>query len=221
MGEIVLDVWADVLSPWCYVNKHRLEVAISHSERPSEITVVYHAYQVEPDAPVGSNEPMVAHRARATGRSEDEVRTDAEHVAAAARPDRVLIDVDAQLVANTFDAHRIIALGLALGGPALQGAVLERLYAAAFAEGRAVDDPAVLQRLGAEAGLDERRLASVLASREFAEHVRDDVARAAQLGATGVPYMIANRHLALSDAQPIEVLERYLKAVFEDEPARR
>ena len=116
------------------------------------------------------------------------------------RPDGVHIDVDKQLRANSFDAHRLVALGLAQGGPALQAAVLERFYSAHFSEGKAIDDIETLQRLGAEAGLDGRRVSAVLAGDEFADHVRADEAAATDIGITGVPFFMANRRVALSGA---------------------
>ncbi|HYN28769.1 MAG TPA: DsbA family oxidoreductase [Dermatophilaceae bacterium] len=218
MGEIVLDVWADVVCPWCYMAKRRLEAAISRSERPADVTVTYHAFELDPTTPVGTGESMLAHLARAHGSSAAEAREVAERAAIAARPDRIVMDIDALTRANTFDAHRLVALGLAMGGPALQGAVLERFYAGVFAEGRALDDHAVLQRLGAEAGLDERRVSAVLAGEEYGDHVRTDERDAAELGVTGVPFTVADRRLSVHGAVPVETLVELIAAV--SAPAR-
>jgi predicted DsbA family dithiol-disulfide isomerase len=218
MGEIVLDVWADVVCPWCYMAKRRLEAAVGRSERPADVTVTYHAFELDPGAPVGTGESMVRHLAVAHRMTEERARQVAESAAIAARPDRIVIDVDGLRRANTFDAHRLVALGLAMGGPALQGAVLERLYAGVFAEGRAVDDHAVLQRLAAEAGLDERRVAAVLASEEYADAVRADEQAAAGLGVTAVPFTVADRRLSLQGAQPVETFGDLIAAVASPAP---
>ena len=133
------------------------------------------------------------------------------------RPDGVEINVDSQLRANSFDAHRIVALGLAQGGVALQAAVLERLYSAHFSEGRAIDDIETLQRLGAEAGLDGRRLSAVLAGQEYTDHVRADEEAAVDIGISGVPFFMANRRVGLSGAHPTEVIGQLIEAATSGE----
>lgn len=111
----------------------------------------------------------------------------------------------------SFDALRVVALGLALGGPPLQGAVLERLLHAHFTEHRDVGDVAQLQRLGAEAGLDERRLAAVLAGDDFADEVRRDEEEARAIGVETVPYVVVNGTHSVHGAQPLEVLKELLE----------
>ena len=145
----------------------------------------------------------------------------AERAALVGRPDGIDMDIDSQVAANSFDAHRIIALGLAQGGHALQGAVIERLFSAHFAEGKAIDDIETLQRIGAEAGLDGRRLAAVLASDDFADQVREDEKAATELGISAVPCFVANRTVALSGAHTVEVMGKLLTAALdgEHEPA--
>jgi predicted DsbA family dithiol-disulfide isomerase len=99
--------------------------------------------------------------------------------------------------------------------------VLERLFSAHFAEGKSIDDLESLQRLGAEAGLDGRRVAAVLASRDYADKVRADEAEAAELGVTAVPFFVANRQVALTGAHSVEVLGKLITAALEGdhEPA--
>ena len=198
MTAVEIDVWADVVCPWCYIGKRRLEQAIHESPHPAEVTVTYHAYELDPRAAKGTGETVLAWLAQRYRTDLEGAREIAERPAVMGRPDGVEIDVDTQLRANSFDAHRIVALGLAQGGPALQAAVLERLYSAHFSEGKAIDDIETLQRLGAEAGLDGRRLSAVLAGEEYADHVRADEEAAVDIGISGVPFFMANRRVGLS-----------------------
>jgi predicted DsbA family dithiol-disulfide isomerase len=182
------------------------------------VSVTYRAFELDPKKPAGMGATVVeqlAHRHRA---SLDDARAIVERAAIIGRPDGIDMDIDAQIDANSFDAHRLVALGLAQGGPALQGAVLERLFSAHFSEGKSVDDHASLQRLGAEAGLDGRRVAAVLASRDYADRVRADEAEAAELGVTAVPFFVANRQVALTGAHSTEVLGKLIAAALEGEP---
>jgi predicted DsbA family dithiol-disulfide isomerase len=148
----------------------------------------------------------------------DGAREIAERPATMGRPDGIEIDVEKQKRANSFDAHRLVALGLSQGGPALQAAVLERLFSAHFSEGRQVDDVETLQRLGGEAGLDGRRLAAVLAGDEFADHVRADERAATEIGISGVPFFMANRKVALSGAHTTEVIGQLIEAATDGHP---
>ena len=217
MNAVKIDVWADVVCPWCYLGKRRLELAIAESAHPAEVTVTYRAFELDPDTPRGTGEGVLAWLADTYGMDLAGAREMAERPATMARPDGLDMDVDAQLRANSFDAHRLVALGLAQGGPALQGAVLERMFSAHFTEGKAIDDIETLQRLGAEAGLDGRRVSAVLAGDEYTEEVRGDEEAARDLGVTGVPFYMGNHKVGLSGVHTVEVLGRLIEAAAADE----
>jgi predicted DsbA family dithiol-disulfide isomerase len=215
MNAVDIDVWADVVCPWCYIGKRRLEQAIAESAHPAEVGVTYHAYELDPRSPVGDGETVLSWLGQRYGKDAAGAREIAERPAVAGRPDGIEIDVDHQLRANSFDAHRLVALGLAQGGPALQGAVLERLFSAHFSEGKPIDDTETLQRLGGEAGLDGRRVSVVLAGDDFAAEVRADEAAAQEIGISGVPFFMANRKVALSGAHSVEVIGQLIEAALD------
>ncbi len=217
MSTVEIDAWVDIVYPWCYIGKRRLEQAIAHCERPADVTVVYRAFERHPETPAGRGESMLRALARRHHTDVETVRAEAIAAAVTARPDGIDIEVDGQVAANSFDAHRMVALGLAQGGPALQAAVLERLFCAHFTEGKAVDDHETLQRLGAEAGLDGRRLASILASDDYGDQVRADERDAAEIGITEVPFFIANGRIALSGAHTAEVLGKLIASAANDD----
>lgn len=170
MTELVLDLWGDVQDPWSYIAKHRVEEAVAASPRPAEAVLVHHAL---PGPPVSQSA--------------------LEEASVAGRPHGVDITLTSPPEADPTDAHRLVALGLALGGPALQGAVLERLYAAVFTEQVDVASAPVLQRLAAEAGLDERRVAAVLASSEYSSAAASDAEAARSLGIATTPHLVVDR----------------------------
>ncbi|MEO6411401.1 MAG: DsbA family oxidoreductase [Pedococcus sp.] len=209
---VEIDVWADVVCPWCYLGKRRLELAIAESAHPAEVSVTYHAFELDPKAAHGTGETVLAWLAHRYGTDLAGAREIAERPAVMGRPDGVEIDVDKQLRANSFDAHRLVALGLAQGGHALQAAVLERFYSAHFTEGKLIDDIETLQRLGTEAGLDGRRVSAVLAGDQYANNVREDEAAAIDIGITGVPFFMANRRVALSGAHSAEVIGQLIES---------
>jgi predicted DsbA family dithiol-disulfide isomerase len=211
MSAVEIDVWADVVCPWCYIGKRRLEHAIADSAHPAEVTVTYHAFELDPGISRGDGSTVLSWLADRYHTDLDGAREIAERPATIGRPDGIEINVERQIRANSFDAHRLVALGLAQGGHALQAAVLERLYSAHFTEGKPIDDIETLQRLGAEAGLDGRRLSAVLAEDEYADQVRADEIAATDIGVTGVPFFMANRRVGLSGAHSVEVLGQLIE----------
>lgn len=175
MTDLVLDLWGDVTDPWSYAAKRRLEAAVAASERPADVVIHHHALPTQALAPEAF-----------------------EQAAVQTRPDGIDITLTAAPTADTTDAHRLVALGHELGGPALQSAMLERLYAAVFREALDIESHHVLQRLAGEAGLDEHRVAEVLASSDLAEQVAADADAARAAGVTGTPHLLVGRraHLA-------------------------
>jgi len=181
MADLVLDLWGDVTDPWSYAAKRRLEAAVAASERPSEVVIHHHAL---PGPALPTDE---------FGRA-----------AVQTRPDGIDITLSEAPAADTTDAHRLVALGHELGGPALQSAMLERLYAAVFREGLDVESHHVLQRLSAEAGLDEHRVSEVLASSDLAEQVAADADAARTAGISATPHLVVDQRLHLAGPATVE-----------------
>ncbi len=200
---IDLVLWVDLVCPWSWLARRRLDTAVSAFERPADVTITLRAFELEPDFPRESRVPVAEHLGSRHGGGAQAGRLVTAKVEAAASGDGLVFDWGRAVWANTFDAHRLCALALALGGHALQSAAAERFWSAHFTEGLVLDDPMVLQRAGAECGLDERRVASVLAGEEFADQVRGDEQAAGSSGITSVPVLVANGYAALAGARDV------------------
>jgi predicted DsbA family dithiol-disulfide isomerase len=201
---VVVDVWADLVDPWCFIGKQRLRAAVTAYERPALVRVRHRAYELDPSLATGDRVPVAEYYARAYGGGLSAGRDMTAHVAEVASEDGLQLDFSRALQTSTFDAHRLVALAGEMGGFELAQAALERFYAAHFQEGLALDDHGVLVRVGAEAGLDERRVASVLAGDDYADAVRADEASATELGVSGVPFVRANQRVALSGLRSVD-----------------
>ncbi len=208
---LVLDVWADVVCPWCYIAKHRLRRAIDGWERPHEVLVRHRAYQLDPGMPKGQAVPVVQYLGEKYGGGPEAGAAMSSRSAAIGAQEGLRFDMDRALKVNSYDAHRLVALAREMGGPALESAALERMYSAHFAEGLDIDDRDTLLRCAAEAGMDERRVSSVLADDTYGDTVRADQEEARALGVQGVPFVVANGRVALSGAQPVEVFLELLR----------
>ncbi|MEO7233857.1 MAG: DsbA family oxidoreductase [Lapillicoccus sp.] len=215
---IDVDVWADVVCPWCYIAKTRLRRAIDGWDRPHDVLVRHRAFELDPGMPRGGRGPVAAYLGERYGGGDAAGLAMTDRSTQVAADDGLQLDMGRARTANTYDAHRLIALAREMGGPGLEDAALERMFSAHFSEGLALDDHDTLLRCAAEAGMDERRVASVLADDTYGDVVRADEKAARELGASGVPFAVANDRVSVSGAQSVEVLHELLRAAAEPGP---
>jgi predicted DsbA family dithiol-disulfide isomerase len=207
-----VEIWSDVVCPWCYIGKRRFERALEAF--PHEVEVVFRSFELDPAAPVRSGETVTASLARKYGGAE-RVAAMQEHVRRQAADEGLVFRLDETPHANTVDAHRLLHLALDEYGLEVQARVKEALMSAYFEDARDVSDPAVLRELATAAGLESGRIEAVLTGDEYADDVRADVAAAAAYGANGVPFFVFEGRYAVSGAQPAEVFGRALEQVWE------
>ncbi|WP_435742590.1 DsbA family oxidoreductase [Nocardioides sp. SYSU DS0663] len=205
-----IEIWSDVVCPWCYVGKRRLEKALAGFEHRDEVEVVYRSFELDPSAPQHGHEPTLTQLSRKYGRSEAEMRSMMQSLIDTAAEEGLDMRLFDNVHTNTVDAHRLLHLALDAGGPALQRDLKEQLLAAYFLRAEDVGDHDVLRAAAREAGLDAGRVDEVLAGREYADAVAADIDQAHAYGAGGVPFFVVDQRYAISGAQPTEVFERAL-----------
>ncbi|MEV5843430.1 DsbA family oxidoreductase [Streptomyces sp. NPDC051985] len=196
-----IDVWSDVVCPWCYIGKRRLETALGRFEHADEVEVRWHSFQLDPAHPRGDRRPVLDALARKTGAPPAQVRAMIRQVTELAAAEGLRYDLERAVAVNTVDAHRLSHLAEAHG---LGAEMHERLLRAHLGEGEAVDDPDTLVRLGAEVGVPEDEIRRTLAGDAYEAAVAADVREARRYGATGVPFFVLDRTYGLSGAQPAD-----------------
>jgi len=204
-----IEIWSDVVCPWCFVGKRRLETALAGFEHADEVEVVYRSFELDPTAPAHGHELSTGVLARKYGRPEAEMRQMQQQLIDLAAEEGLAFRLFDTVHTNTVDAHRLLHLALEAGGPALQRELKEALLSAYFEQAEDVGDHDVLARIAVGVGLDEARVREVLAGREYADAVAADVAARAY-GATGVPFFVVDRAYGISGAQPAEVFAQVL-----------
>jgi predicted DsbA family dithiol-disulfide isomerase len=205
-----IEIWSDVVCPWCFVGKRRLESALAGFEHADEVEVVYRSFELDPTAPAHGHELSTGVLARKYGRPEAEMRQMQQQLIDLAADEGLAFRLFDTVHTNTVDAHRLLHLALETGGPALQRELKEALLSAYFEQAEDVGDHDVLARVAVGVGLDEARVREVLAGREYADAVAADVAQARAYGATGVPFFVVDRAYGISGAQPAEVFAQVL-----------
>jgi predicted DsbA family dithiol-disulfide isomerase len=207
-----VQIWSDVVCPWCYIGKRRFERALA--DFPHEVEVTYRSFELDPSAPVQGGETTTAALARKYG-GEARVAEMQEQVRRQAADEGLTFRLDRTPHANSVDAHRLLHLALAESGREVQATLGEAFLAAYFEGGRDLSDPAVLREIAVSSGLDGARVDDVLVGDEFRDAVRADVAQATAYGATGVPFFVLEGQYAVSGAQPTEVFAQVLEQVWE------
>ncbi|PWW22417.1 putative DsbA family dithiol-disulfide isomerase [Geodermatophilus normandii] len=208
-----IEVWSDVVCPWCYIGKRRLETALERFPHRDQVEVVWRSFQLDPSVPEGETHPTLPALAAKYGRPVEDVRAMMRHVEETAAGEGLSYDLANGVSGNTLLAHELTHLAAEHG---LQGEMEERLFAAYFTEGRPVFDVDSLAALAVEVGLDEAEVRAALADSRHRPAVLSDVATARALGATGVPFFVVDREYGASGAQPADLLLQVLERAWAD-----
>ena len=182
-----VDIWSDVICPWCYIGKRRFARALADFEHREEVEVVYRSFELDPAYPKDLQMPVLELLAAKYGMSTAQARDAEAGVAAKAAADGLEFTAG-RVMGNTFDAHRLVHLARERG---VQEQVLERLFAAGD-----------LASLGAEAGLDSGEAGRVLEDGSYGDAVRADEEQARAYGISGVPFFVLGEKYGVSGAQP-------------------
>lgn len=201
-----IQVWSDVICPWCYLGRRRLAAALDGFT--GDVRVTFRAYQLDP-TPVPQALPLKAAMATKFGGHErvDEMLGQVTTVAAG---DGLTLNFDRAIVANTFDAHRLIAYAAAQGR---QLDMLETLQRAHFTDGEDIGSRRSLARLAGTIGLDEASALAYLMSSEGTAEVTADLTEARELGITSVPTFVIDGKYAVQGAQEPGMLRDALSEI--------
>ncbi len=215
-----IEIWSDVVCPWCYIGKRRLETALADFPHADEVEVVWRSFQLDPTSPREATQSIAEHLGHKYGGGVDGGRQMIARVSEVAAGEGLAFDYEQAQRASTVDAHRLLHLALVTGGPDLQGALKERLLESYFVRAENPADHSVLREAAVAAGLPERRVDEVLASDEYADAVDADQQQAVAYGASGVPFYVVDQKYGVSGAQPAEVFTQVLERAWgESHPA--
>jgi len=209
-----VEVWTDVICPWCYIGRKRFEKALAQFVHRETVEIVFRSFELDPDAPVQSDMTLEEKLATKYGLSPTEARAANERVTRIAAEEGLQFRLDLARPTNTLAAHRLLQLASVRH---IRPVVEERLQKAYFAEGASLADPVTLLRLVTEAGLKEEDVRHVLAGQAFTLQVRADEKAAAALGARGVPFFAFDRQQMMSGAQPTDFFLQMLSSSIDTE----
>ena len=198
-----IEVWADVVCPWCFIGKRRLQSALAERGIADEVEIVHRAFQLDPTASA-TTAPTIDHLAAKYGVTRDEALAMMANVTEVAAGEGLDYRLDLTMTGNTRDAHRL-TLWAQDQDPAVAQRLLEAMYSAYFEQGRGVFSTDDLIALAAEVGLDTDAARAMLAGSAYLDKVVEDQVLARTFGANGVPFFVIDRAYGVSGAQPVEV----------------
>ena len=208
-----VDVWLDLVCPWCYIGKRRLERALAAVPGGDSVEVVLRSFELDPGAPAAAGEPTLDHLAAKYGMSREQAEAAQARVTEIARGEGLEYRLADTRHVSSFEAHRLLHLAREHG---TQLELAELLMHAHFCVGEDISDPAALERLAAAVGL------GLPAGDAYADAVRADERQAAAYGIHGVPFFVLADRYAVEGAQPAELLVQALvqaSSEVDDAPA--
>lgn len=208
--RLTVDVWADVLCPWCYLGEHRLVAAIEQSAHAGEIDLRIHTFQLDPHAPTTPG-PVLAYVAAKYGQSEAQARSMEQRMAGLAANEGLPYEVD-RPVSNTFDMLRLVHLGTAHG---VGFEYLRAMQTEVFDGNPDAFADETLIRLGTGLGIPAGEICDTLLGDSYADDVRADHQAAVDLGARGVPFTVLGNRLGIPGAASVDQYQAAIDQTWE------
>jgi predicted DsbA family dithiol-disulfide isomerase len=208
-----IDIWSDIMCPFCYIGKRKLECALKDFEHKDQVEIVWHSFQLDPNMTTQPGKSIQQYLAERKGQSiEWSLKVHAQ-VAQSASAEGLKYNFDKAVIANSFDAHRLIHLAQKRG---MGGAAKEALLKAYFTDGKNISDHNTLMQIGIDLGLRVVEIGEVLNSNAYANEVKEDMEQANALGVNGVPFFVLDDKYAISGAQPAEVFLNGLRQAWSE-----
>jgi predicted DsbA family dithiol-disulfide isomerase len=210
---VKVEIWSDVVCPWCAIGKRRFERALSQFDHADDVQVVLRSFELDPTAPRSRDTDLVGHLAAKYGMSREQAVASQDRLTEMAEIEGLEFHFDKARPGNTLDAHRLLHLAEDRG---VQDALAQGLFTAYFRDGQAIGEPDVLRAIAVAAGLDGAEVDDVLASDRYVAEVRADEQEAQALGVTGVPFFVIDRRYGVSGAQSPDLLLELLDKAWEE-----
>ncbi|MFV0390477.1 MAG: DsbA family oxidoreductase [Paludibacteraceae bacterium] len=210
-----VEIWSDVACPFCYIGKRHFEKALSEFADRDKVEIEWKSYLLDPDYVYKPENPEseAVYIANRKGISMDEALRMFTSVTQMASKAGLKYDFEKMIVANTFNAHKIIQLAKS---KTLGSEAEERFFKAFFVDGENLNEEETLVRLGVEIGLTAEDVSNALTADTYAFEVNKDIREARQIGVSGVPFFVFDRKYAVSGAQAVEVFLQSLEKSYNE-----
>ena len=208
-----IDIWSDIMCPFCYIGKRKLEAALDEFEHKDEVKIQWHSFQLDPTVQSQTGTDLYSYLAERKGQTREWSVGVHGQLTNTAAENGLEYHFEKAIVANSFDAHRLIQLAKKHD---LDSAAEEQLFKSYFTDGKDISNHNTLMQVGIDIGLRAVEIGEMLNSDAYAAEVNEDIAMAQQLGIRGVPFFAVNNQYAISGAQPKEVFMQTLEHAWNE-----
>ncbi len=208
-----VEIWSDVMCPFCYIGKRKFEMALNQFEDKDNVEIVWKSFQLDPTIVSDANKTVNQFLAERKGWTVEYAEQMNDHVTKIAKEVGLEYNLDKAVVANSFDAHRFSHLAKKHN---LQNEAEEQLFKAYFTEGKNTADHDTIIQLGVEIGLDANEIKQMLKSDAYSEDVRMDIYEAQQIGVSGVPFFLFIDKYTITGAQDSSVFLQALNTISKE-----
>lgn len=205
---IEVEIWSDVVCPFCFLGKKNFEAALKVYDGPVKVNYVWRSFELDPNSAKSQNVKIYELLATKYGRPVEWAKEMNQKLVASGKTAGIDFNFDGIIPTNSFDAHRLLQFARTANK---QNEVAELLFKAYFCDGKDIALQSVLTTIASQAGLSAERAKQVLEGNEFSAEVRSEEAEAQELGLTGVPAFVINRKYLVSGAQPVEAFLEVFK----------
>jgi len=206
-----VDIWSDIRCPFCYIGKRKFEKALSTFPQRNKVEVIWHSFELDPTAKTDTTKDVYTYLAEIKGQSREWSVQMHDNIKQTAYEVGLTYNFDKAVIANSFNAHRLIHMAKEAGkGDAAKEALLK----AYFTDGKNIDDTETLAVIGASIGLDKQAVSNMLASKKYTKEVRADEDKAREYGINGVPFFVLNDKYGISGAQSPETFSSALQQAW-------
>lgn len=214
-GDTVMkvEVWSDVMCPFCYIGKRKFEHALAKFPEKDKVKLVWKSYQLDPTISAADDKNYTKHLQQKKGWGEKQTKEILDNVTQMAAGVGLEYHFEKAVVANSFKAHRLAHYAGKFG---LQDSAEEALFIAHFIEGKDISDDETLANIGFSIGLEKQNVVQFLSTEEMSNEVKKDIQEAEQIGVTGVPFFVFDRKYAISGAQDESVFLNTISKSFEE-----
>tara|TARA_R100001143_G_C3360441_1_gene135117 strand:- start:5967 stop:6668 length:702 start_codon:yes stop_codon:yes gene_type:complete len=196
-----VEVWSDVVCPFCYIGKRNFENALKQTGLTDNVNVVWRSFELAPDLRPNPEATIYEELCKRKGWSLEQSKQIHRQMEQRAKESGLTFDFSQTVPANSFNAHRLLHLA---GRHGVQNEVKESLFKGYFTDGKNIDDENFLIETGRKAGINEEEVRNALQSDDIEKEIVEDIEIARKMGINGVPYFVLNQKYALSGAQPVD-----------------
>jgi predicted DsbA family dithiol-disulfide isomerase len=208
-----INIWSDVRCPFCYIGKRKFEMALEKFPHKDKVNVTWQSFELDPNLETRTDVNAIDYISNVKGISRDQAEGMHLHVTQVAKGVGLDFNFDKAVVANSFNAHRLIQFAKV---HQKGNEVEEALFKAHFIEGKNIDDTNILVAIGMSIGLEEKEVKEVLATDAYSKEVRRDEMQAQKMGIGGVPFFVLNNKYGVSGAQSAETFLEVLEESWKD-----